>query len=253
MVRAEVADGVDAVRQAVRDQVRAGVDQIKIMASGGVMSPADEIDAVQYSPEELKAIVDEAARAHKYVMAHAYSGRAIVQAIKAGVRSIEHGNLLDEEGARAMKTAGAFLVPTMVTYEELWKSAKKIGLSDLQVKKLEAARQRSVDSLKLAKKIGVKIALGSDLLGSMRSAQAVELELQGQVQTPMEVLISATKTNAELLRLEDKIGTVEPGKIADLIVVRGDPLKDLRLFQNPDSIVVVMKEGVAYKNQLRAK
>jgi len=245
-----IADGEAEVRKAVREQLRRDVDQIKVMASGGAMSPADELDTTQFTVAELRAAVEEAAAVGKYVLAHAYSGAAVRNAVEAGVRSIEHGNLIDEAAAKALKAAGAFLVPTMVTYEAIWREGKAHGIGDHQLQKINIARERSVESLALARRLDLKIGSGSDLLGDMMAHRAAELELKGQVLTPMEVLVSATRTNAELFRMQDRIGTVEPGKLADLLVVKGNPLRDLRLFQNPGNLLLIMKGGVIYNRTL---
>jgi imidazolonepropionase-like amidohydrolase len=242
-----IADGEAEVRKAVREQLRRDVDQIKIMASGGAMSPSDELDTTQYTIGEMRAAVEEAQAVGKYVLSHAYSDTAVRNAITAGVRSIEHGNLIREGAAKAIKDAGAFLVPTMITYEMIYREGKRYGIGDHQIAKINMAREQSVQGLTYAYKAGCKIGSGSDLLGDMMVQRAAEFELKAQVMKPMEVLLSATKVNAELFRMSDKIGTVEPGKYADLLVVDGDPLKNLRLFQMQDRIAVIMKGGVLYK------
>jgi len=245
-----IADGPHEVRKAAREQLRHDVDQIKIMASGGAMSPSDELDTTQYTVEEMRAAVEEARAVGKYVLAHAYSGSAIRAAIQAGVRCIEHGNLLNEAGAREIKEAGAYLVPTMVTYEAIWREGKSYGVGEHQLQKINMARELSVEGLAQAYRVGCKIGSGSDLLGDMQAHRAVELELKAQVMKPMEVLLSATRVNAEIFRMEDRIGSVEPGKYADLIVVKGNPLEDLRVFQNQDNLHLIMKGGRAYKQTL---
>jgi imidazolonepropionase-like amidohydrolase len=245
-----IADGPDEVRRAAREQLRHDVDQIKVMASGGAMSPGDELDTTQYTVEEMRAAVEEAQAVGKYVLAHAYSPSAVKNALRAGVRSIEHGNLLDEAGAREIRRAGAYLVPTMVTYEAIWREGKSYGVSEHQLQKINMAREKSVEGLTHAYRAGCKIGSGSDLLGDMQSQRAVELELKGQVMKPMEVLLSATRVNAELFRMEKDIGSVEPGKYADLLVLKGDPLKDLALFQNPNNLELIMKGGLTYKRAL---
>ena len=245
-----IADGPDEVRKAAREQLRHDVDQIKIMASGGAMSPSDELDTTQYTVDEMRAAVEEARAVGKYVLAHAYSGSAIRAALQAGVRCIEHGNLLDEAGAREIRKAGAYLVPTMVTYEAIWREGKTHGVSEHQLQKINAARELSVEGLTQAYRAGCKIGSGSDLLGDMQAHRAVELELKAQVMKPMEVLLSATRVNAEIFRMEDRIGSVEPGKYADLLVVKGNPLQDLRVFQNQDNLHLIMKGGRAYKQTL---
>jgi imidazolonepropionase-like amidohydrolase len=245
-----IADGPDAVRKATRELLRHGADQVKLMASGGAMSPGDELDTTQYTVEEMRAAVEEARAVGTYVLAHAYSAPAVRNALAAGVRCIEHGNLIDAEAARAIKKAGAYLVPTMVTYEAIWREGKNYGIPEHQLAKINQARERSVEGLTHAYRAGCRIGSGSDLLGDMMAQRAVELELKGQVMKPMEVLVSATRVNAEIFRMEDRIGTVEPGKYADLLVVKGNPLRDLRLFQNPDNLRLIMKGGVACKRTL---
>ncbi|OGL13819.1 MAG: hypothetical protein A3F92_03610 [Candidatus Rokubacteria bacterium RIFCSPLOWO2_12_FULL_71_22] len=245
-----IADGEAEVRKAVREQLRRDVDQIKIMASGGAMSPSDELDTTQFTVAEMRAAVEEAQAVGKYVLSHAYSDSAVRNAVAAGVRSIEHGNLIREAAAQAIKDAGAFLVPTMVTYEAIYREGKRYGIGDHQVQKIDLARQQSVQGLTYAYRAGCKIGSGSDLLGDMMTQRAVELELKGQVMTPMEVLLSATKVNAELFRMQDRIGTVEPGKYADLLVVAGNPLKSLRVFQVQDNLRLIMKGGRVFKRTL---
>jgi imidazolonepropionase-like amidohydrolase len=247
-----IADGEAEVRKAVREQLRRDVDQIKIMASGGAMSPSDELDTTQYTVAEMRAAVEEAQAVGKYVLAHAYSDSAVRNAIAAGVRSIEHGNLIRETAAKAIKDAGAFLVPTMITYEMIYREGKRYGIGDHQIQKINLAREQSVAGLTYAYRAGCQIGSGSDLLGDMMAQRAVEFELKAQVMTPMEVVRSATRVNAELFRMADRIGTVEPGKYADLIVVSGNPLKNLKVFQVPDNLRLIMKGGRVYKQALGA-
>jgi imidazolonepropionase-like amidohydrolase len=199
---------------------------------------------------EMRAAVEETRAVGKYVLAHAYSDSAVQNAIEAGVRSIEHGNLIRETAAQAIRDAGAFLVPTMITYEMIYREGKRYGIGDHQIQKINLAREQSVRGLEYAYRAGCQIGSGSDLLGDMMAQRAVEFELKAQVMTPMEVLLSATKINAELFRMADKIGTIEPGKYADLIVVTGNPLENLRIFQNPDNLRVIMKGGRIYKQTL---
>jgi imidazolonepropionase-like amidohydrolase len=245
-----IADGEAEVRKAAREQIRRDVNQLKLMASGGAMSPADELDTTQFTVAEMRAAVEEAQAVGTYVLAHAYSDAAVRKAIEAGVRSIEHGNLIREAAAKAIKDAGAFLVPTMVTYEAIWREGKRYGIGDYQIQKINLAREQSVQGLTYAYRAGCQIGSGSDLLGDMMVQRAVEFELKAQVMKPMEVLLSATKVNAALFRMSDRIGTVEPGKYADLIVVAGDPLRNLRVFQNQDNLKVIMKGGRVYKQVL---
>lgn len=246
-----ICDGVAEVRRAAREQLGQGVDQVKIMASGGAASPCDEATSSQFSLEELKAIVFEAQAVGKYVMAHVYPSKGIRLCVEAGVRSIEHGNLLDEEAANAIKNAGAYLVPTLAVYELFSRMAKEWGIPDFEVKKINFLREGSLGAVSIAKKVGVKIASGSDSAGLAHSYKGMELELKAQVLGPMGAIVAATKTNAELICREKDLGTVEVGKFADLILVNGDPLRDIKVFQKyQDKITLIIKGGEIYKNIL---
>lgn len=245
-----VADGVAAVRRAVREEFRRGVDHFKVIASGGAASASDKLDSAQYSIEELRAAVEEAEDQNRYVMAHAYSGRAVLRAAQAGVRSVEHGNLLDERAAETMRDAGTYLVPTMITYEALLRGGERNGLEPHQLEKLRQAQSKSIESLQIAYRVGVRIGSGSDLLGEHHAQQAAELALKARVMTPMEAIVSATRINAELLELHEHVGTIRPGKLADLLIIRGNPLTDLTILQNTDNIRLIMKGGAIYKDEL---
>jgi imidazolonepropionase-like amidohydrolase len=249
-MRSVVCDGVDEVRRAAREQLRLGADQIKVMASGGAMSPADELSATQYQIEELRAAVEVAEAARTYVMAHAYNDGSVRNCLKAGVRSIEHGNLIDEETARLIAEAGAYLVPTLVTYEALSEEGKSYGVPENVIRKIDEAREVGIRALRYAYEARVKIASGSDLLGPLQERKARELEIKTEVMSPMESLISATRTNAELFGMQDEIGTVEEGKLADLLVVEGNPLEDIAVLQNRDNLKLIMKGGRVVKDTL---
>ena len=246
-----VADGVAEVRRAAREQLRNGANQIKVMAGGGVMSPTDPIEGTQYSVEELRAICEEAEAANTYVMAHAYSPRAIERAVRAGVRSIEHGNLLDEKAARAMKECGAYLVPTLATYAALDLEAGDLKIPPNQVEKLKRVRKQGVEAIRIAKAAGVPIAFGTDLLGSMHVRQSTEFALRLPAMKPAEILRSATSVAAELIGQSGKLGVIEAGAAADLLVVDGDPTKNLAPLQAPErGLLAVMKDGVFFRNRL---
>ena len=246
-----VCDGVAEVRRAAREQLRNGADHLKVMAGGGVMSPTDPIEGTQYSVEEMRAICEEAENAGKYVMAHAYSPRSIERAVGAGVRSIEHGNLLDERAARAMKEAGAYLVPTLATYAALSAEGAKLGLTPEMLAKLERVKDRGVKAIRIAKSAGIPIAFGTDLLGHMHAFQSNEFGLRLPAMKPAEILQSATSVAAELLGQSGKLGVIAPGALADLIVVSGDPTKDLTPLQKPEKgVLAVMKAGQFFRNRL---
>lgn len=244
-----IADGVDAVRRAVREELRRGADQIKIMASGGVASPADPIDYVQYASEEIAAAVDEARRAHKYVMAHAYTAEAIARAVELGVRTIEHGNFLDEDAARLMALRGAYLVPTLIVYRRILVHGKEVGVSDLHLEKARQVLAVGTRSLEIARRTGVKMAFGTDLFRAPKEYQAEEFLVRAEVLPPAEIIRSATVIGAEVVRMEGKLGRVAEGHLADLLVVDGDPLADLRLLQDQGRhMTLIMKDGVAVKD-----
>lgn len=246
-----IADGTAEVRKAARDELRKGATQIKIMASGGVSSPTDHISNTQYSLEEIRAIVEEAEAARTYVMAHAYTSKSIRRAIECGVRSIEHANLIDRETAELVTAHGAFVVPTMVTYEMLYKLGGQLGFPAISLAKLSEVRDAAVTGLENCKAAGTKIGHGSDLLGAMQEHQSLEFSLKAQVLTPHEVITAATATNAELFNMSGQIGVIAPGAFADLLVVEGDPLKDLNLLQEQGRYLsVIMKEGQFVKKTL---
>ncbi|HSW25049.1 MAG TPA: amidohydrolase family protein, partial [Burkholderiaceae bacterium] len=175
-----IADGVGEVRRAVREQVRNGANQIKIMAGGGISSPSDPLEGTQFSLEELRAACEEAEAANLYAMAHAYSPRAVTRAVQAGVRSIEHGNLIDAATAHVMKTEGVFLVPTLSTYAALADEGERLGWSTEMLGKLAAVSARGIESVRLAVSEGVPVVFGTDLLGHMHARQNGEFDLRLQ-------------------------------------------------------------------------
>lgn len=246
-----IADGVGEVRRAVREQVRNGANHIKIMAGGGISSPTDPIDGTQFSMEELRAAVEEAEAANLYALAHAYSPRAVTRAVQAGVRSIEHGNLIDEATVRLMKTHGAFLVPTLSTYAALADDGARLGWSASMLEKLAVVQSRGLQAVKLARAEGVPVVFGTDLLGHMHGRQAGEFLLRAGALTPVEVLQSATHTAARLMRLEGQVGALVPGSFADLLVVDGDPTSDAGVLAQPErSIALLMQGGRTVRSRL---
>ena len=239
-----ICDGADEVRKAAREQLKAGADQIKIMASGGVLSPFDELDSAQYTVDELRAAVEEAAERGRIVMAHAISARGIKNALRAGVRSIEHGAFMDEEGAERAAGQGAYVVPTISVGMAIGESGNSLGVEKRSLDKMAAVVERSVGGVKLAIERGLKVGSGTDSLARMHGRNALELECKVHLgMKPMESILSATAVNAGLFGLADRIGTVEAGKLADLIVVDGSPLDDVRIFQDLDRILMVFRSG----------
>ena len=239
-----IADGVGEVRRAVREQVRNGANQIKIMAGGGIASPSDPLEGTQFSMEELRAACEEAEAANLYAMAHAYSPRAVTRAVQAGVRSIEHGNLIDEATARVMKAHDAFLVPTLSTYVALAREGARLGWSVQMLDKLAAVQQRGIEAVQLARAEGVPVVFGTDLLGHMHDQQSGEFDLRLQAMSPVEALQSATIVAARLMRQEGQIGALVPGAWADLLVVDGDPTQELSMLTRPEhGIRLIMQAG----------
>ncbi|MFG2040542.1 amidohydrolase family protein [Dactylosporangium sp. NPDC048998] len=235
----EVVDGVDPLRRAVRDRFRRGAHAIKIMASGGVVSLTDPIRIPQYSAEEVRAVTDEANRRGSYVAAHAYSPEAIRHAIGNGVRSIEHGNLLDAGTAAAMAAAGAFLVPTLAAYDAMDRRGAELGMAPVSQQKNREVLDAGRRAVELARAAGVRVGFGTDLMGVLEDEQLTGLRLQVEVDGPVTALRSATSVNADLLGRPD-LGRVREGCAGDLLIVDGDPLRDPSvLWAGPDRRTVV--------------
>ncbi len=246
-----IADGISEVRRAARDELRKGAKQIKIMSSGGVASPSDPVWNLQYSEEEVRAIVEEAAHWKTYVMAHAYTAEAIKRAVDFGVRSIEHANLIDFPVAEHAARHGVFVVPTLATYEALENEAAGLGLPPASVAKIKDVSKAGLTALQHLKSAGTKIGFGTDLLGAMHRHQSREFIIRSAVQTPAEIIRSATTVNAELLNMSGRLGVVAPGAFADLLVVNGNPLKNLKLLTEQGAhLSVIMKAGTFYKRAI---
>jgi imidazolonepropionase-like amidohydrolase len=239
-----VADGVDAVRRAAREELKGGADQIKVMAGGGVATPTDPIDMVQYTEDEIRAAVQEAASRHTYAFAHAYVPTAIQQAVRAGVRSIEHGNLIDRPTADLMAATGTYLVPTLVVYDQIARFGRELGFPDESMRKLDEVLERGVGALELAASAGVAIGFGTDLLGETHDAQADEFTLRAQVQAPVDIIRSATVVNAALLGRPGELGVIVPDAAADVLVVDGDPLEDIGVLTRPETALdLIVRAG----------
>lgn len=243
-VLVQVVDGVESVRLAAREILRQGAHHVKIMASGGLSSPTDPTWMSQYTEDEIRAVVVEAQRWRRYVMAHAYAADTISRAVTCGVRSIEHGNFIDADAARQVAVAGAFVVPTLITYEDLEGNTTELEGPAREMGGLAEFRRRGLEAIEHCTQAGAKLGFGSDLFGDMHGFQSHELRIRGEVSTPFEVLRSATVINAELLQQADTLGCVKPNAIADLIVVDGNPLDDLSLLWGETTrISLVMKQG----------
>jgi imidazolonepropionase-like amidohydrolase len=247
-----LADGADEVRKLVREQMRQGADQVKIMCSGGVASPYDPLDSLQFSEAEIAAATDEAKNFGRYVLAHAYTPEAITRAVTNGVRTIEHGNLIDAKSAKLLKSSGGYMVANLVTYFVMKERAAQFGMTADMLAKNDMVLDGAQRSLEICKAAGVKVGYGSDLLGQLQVEQSREFMFRAEVLKPLEIIRQATTVGAEVLRQEGKLGIVEPGAFADLIVVDGNPLKKLELFLDQGAhLPVIMKAGKFHKNALK--
>jgi imidazolonepropionase-like amidohydrolase len=249
-----ICDGVEEVRKKVREVLRAGAEVIKICSTGGVLSPTDHPEFTQFSPEELAVIVQEAHfRRGIKVMAHAQGAEGVKNAIRAGIHSIEHGIFLDDEAIELMLKHGTFLVPTLIAPVAVIEIAEASGaMPEYGVRKAKEVIEIHRDSIANAHKAGVKIAMGTDAGVFRHGINLRELGLMcGIGMSPMEVIVATTKTAAECLGWADRLGTLESGKLADLIIAKTDPLADIRSLEVPDNILFVMKDGVAVKNLLK--
>ena len=243
-----VADGVEEVRRACREELRQGAQFIKIMANGGVSSPTDPIAWQGYSVAEMTVAVEEARDAQTYVSAHLYTPEAIERALHCGVHSLEHCNRIDAARARMAAAAGAVAVPTLVTYEALAQDGPSYGLPPASIAKIEDVRTAGMDSLSILRDAGVTIAFGTDLLGETQVRQNEEFSIRARVLPSFEIIQSVTTIAARLLGMEGQIGIVAPGAIADLLVVEGAPLTDVSvLTDHQNAIKLVMQGGRVHR------
>ena len=246
-----VADGVSAVRKAAREELRRGATQLKIMASGGVASPTDPIGNLQYSAEEMRAAVEEAEGWNTYAMAHAYTPAAIQRAVRAGVRTIEHGNLIDKETADLVAERGGYVVPTLVTYFKIEELGRKLGFPEVSQRKVKDVLDAGLASLEICRAAGVPMGFGTDLLGETHEFQNEEFAIRAKALPAAEVIRQATRVNAEILRRSDELGVIAPGALADLLVLDGNPLEDLSVLATPeDSLRIILKDGRFLRDRL---
>jgi len=238
----EVVDGVDALRVAVRDRLRTGAHAIKIMTSGGVFSLADPLRIPQYSPEEVRVVVEEATRRGSYVAAHAYSSEAVMHSIENGVRSIEHGNLIDSATAAAMAAAGAFLVPTLAAYDAMDRRGAEIGLNEISLAKNTEVLSRGQEAIQLALAAGVSVGFGSDLMGDLEDDQLCGVRLQVEAGGALEALRSMTEVNARLIG-NARLGHLGVGAFGDAVVLSADPIAEPSVLWEPEARLAVVQGG----------
>ena len=239
-----LVDGVDDVRRACRKMLKEGAKFIKVMANGGVSSPNDPIDSIQYSDAEIRAMVEEARNANTYVSAHVYHDLAISRCVDLGVTSLEHCNLITSDTAKKAADLGCTAVPTLVAYEGLKLEGAALGLGEAEQAKMDIVRDKGLESLQIMKDAGLPMAFGTDLLGQLRKYGGMEFDLLAKVLTPTEILRSVTEIGAELCKLKGEVGVITKGAKADFIVVDGDPFEDITLLGRPTQhLKMVVKAG----------
>lgn len=246
-----ICDGVEAVRQRTREVLRAGAEVIKIMATGGVLSPNDHPEFIGFSAEEMAVIVAEGkARNGIKVMAHAQGCEGIKMAVRAGIHSIEHGIYLDDEAIELMLAHGTYLVPTLLAPLAVVEMAQATGnIPDYALRKALETVEAHKASIAKAHKAGVRIAMGTDAGVMPHGTNLHELGLMADVgMSPMDVLVATTRTAAECMGWQDRVGTLEPGKLADVVITRTDPLANLRSLEHTENILLVMQDGQVLKD-----
>ncbi|MDL9980059.1 metal-dependent hydrolase family protein [Microbacterium sp. ASV49] len=238
----EVVDGVDALRVAVRNRLRTGAHAIKIMTSGGVFSLADPLPIPQYSPEEVRVVTDEAKRRGSYVAAHAYSSEAVIHSIENGVRSIEHGNLIDAATAARMAKLGAFLVPTLAAYDAMDRRGAAIGLNAISLAKNSEVLSQGQEAVQLAHAAGVQVGFGTDLMGDLEDDQLCGVRLQVEASGSAATLRSMTAVNAELIG-DRSLGHLGLGAYGDALLLSANPLTEPAVLWEEDARVSIVQGG----------
>lgn len=247
-----IVDGIDEVRRAAREEVRRGANHIKFMGGGGASSPTDRLDSDQFSEEEISVIVQEARMANIYAVVHAYTARQIERSVRLGVRSIEHCNFIDEPTAAYLHSNAAFMVPTLIAYQAGSRFGIEAGMSQTTVDKLNVLLGSGLNSIEIAKRAGIQMAYGTDLVGHfMHKFQLEEFAIRSEVLKPLELLQSATLVGARLLNQEKSLGQIKSAFNADLVVFSKSPLDDIAILQKPDDhLDLVVKGGRIFKNTI---
>lgn len=243
-----LSDGPDQMRKNVRESFRRGADFLKLCVTGGVISTHDKLTDTQFSIEEIAVAVAEATARGTYVTVHAINVDGIRNAVRAGVRGVEHGAGIDEETAALMADRHVSLVPTLAAAEKLIRDVAGLGLPSHYAERAALVPDAMVTGLLAAKAAGVRVGLGSDLVGPDQTRRGEELVLRADLESPMEALIAATRINAGILGLDKEIGTLEVGKRADIVAFAANPLDDPKVFADPNSVVLVLQNGVLAKD-----
>ncbi|MFJ2349372.1 MULTISPECIES: metal-dependent hydrolase family protein [Streptomyces] len=243
-----MAGNADELRHNVREAFRRGASFLKLCVTGGVVGAHDRLSDTQFTVEEIAVAVQEAAARNTYVTVHAHNNEGIRNAVEAGVRCVEHGTSLDESTATLMAAHEVALVPTFAVVEQLLHDTAGAGLAESTRDRVKGVREQMTKALAVAKHAGVRIGLGSDLIGPAQDRRGTELSLRAALETPMDALVAATRTNAEILGLSGQVGVITPGAQADLVLWNGNPLEDPELFSDPTNAVLVIQAGRIVKD-----
>ncbi len=244
----QISDGCDEVRKAARECFRQGASFLKMAVTGGVVSIADSLEDTQFTVEEIATAVAEAQARHTYVTVHAHNLGGIHNAIKGGVECVEHGTGIDEETAAMMAANHVSLVPTLAIAQDLVENFERLGLPPQIRDRVGDTMRGMSDGLLAAREAGVLVGSGSDLIGPVQNRRGLEIALKARLIGAMAAITSATSVNARIMRVQDKIGSIEPGKLADMIAVDFDPLAEPDLFADPDRVILVVKAGQIVKD-----
>ncbi len=244
-----LSDGPEELRKNVRESFRRGADFLKLCVTGGVVSRHDKLTDTQFTVEEIAVAVAEAEARGTYVTVHAHNNAGIRNAVEAGVRCIEHGSQIDEPTAALMAEHGVAHVPTLAVVRGLLDDATQTGLPASMADRVGIAWEGQIDAIRISRAAGVRVGLGSDLIGPRQDTRGNELVLRSKVETPMDALVSATRINAEILGIGDEVGTIEVGKRADLVAFSGNPLEAPELFADRDRVALVMQDGQIVKDR----
>jgi imidazolonepropionase-like amidohydrolase len=248
---AQACDGPDEIRRAAREAFRRGASFLKLCVSGGVVSHSDSLEDTQFTVDEIRAAVGEARARHTYVTVHSHNADGIKNAVAAGVRCVEHGTYMDEETAALMARHGVSHVPTLAVTRLLETDYVAMGLPKEIGERVSGVRPAMSNAIRMTKAAGVVVGAGSDLIGPLQDRRGLEIALRAEVTDAMEAIVASTATNARILGLADEIGTVEVGKRADLIAVRGDPLAEPSVFDDVRNVRLVVRDGVVVKDTRR--
>ncbi len=246
-----IADGADSVRKAVREEFRRGARQVKLMCSGGVASPTDPVDKLQFTDAEILAAVEEADVRGLYIFAHCHPDIAIRRAAELGVRCIEHASMITPATARFLAKKGTYVVPTLAVVKAFNDDGEKFGLPAFSRQKLAGMYEAMLNGLGYMKEAGVKMGFGTDLLAQHQDRQCIEFAIRAQVLPAYDILVSATSMAAEILMEEGRLGVIAPGAHADILVVDGDPLRDVTILGHDGATFpVIMKAGEFHKRTI---